>query len=97
VAFDEQVDQAFQILDNKGTGGNLEDRAEQKEMIAIVNELLEKMDENRSKIFSLFYFSQLSLAEICTITELPLGTVKSNISRAKSEIRDILVKRGLHL
>jgi RNA polymerase sigma-70 factor (ECF subfamily) len=70
----------------------LEERLENREMVEIIRRILEKMEEQRKSVFALFYFSELNLSEICQALGLPMGTVKSKLSRAKSEIKEELCR-----
>ena len=55
-----------------------------REMIALVKRTIDGLPEKYSTVLSLFYFQELSYDEICTVTELPLGTVKVHLFRART-------------
>jgi RNA polymerase sigma-70 factor, ECF subfamily len=51
---------------------------------------LAKVDENFRAAVALFYLDECSYSEIAAILEVPIGTVKSRISRGIAQLRDIL-------
>lgn len=52
---------------------------------------LSKVDEVYQGAVALFYLEDLSYADIATILEVPLGTVKSRIARGIGQLRKILL------
>lgn len=60
----------------------LSESVEAEERSAIVRELVEEMPEHLRLILTLGYFQQLPYAEIATILEIPVGTVKSRLHSA---------------
>lgn len=54
-----------------------------------VKEAIEKLDEKLKQTVILYYFEDLGIEEISSILEIPKGTVKSRLSRA----REILSKQ----
>ena len=48
-------------------------------------------DDERTCI-TLFYLQELSLRDIHAVTGLPVGTIKSHLSRARAKLKDILEK-----
>jgi RNA polymerase sigma-70 factor (ECF subfamily) len=55
-----------------------------------IKEALEKMNINNKNIIIMRDFMNLSYDEIASVLNCPLGTVKSRVSRARSELRDLL-------
>ncbi len=51
-----------------------------------VKTALEALTDNERTLIALFYFEDLPINEICKITSMPSGTVKSYLSRAKSKL-----------
>ncbi|MCB9672196.1 MAG: RNA polymerase sigma factor [Alphaproteobacteria bacterium] len=51
---------------------------------------LDRLSENHRKILMLRYYSDLSYAEIAEALDIKLGTVMSRLSRAKSQLVDVL-------
>jgi RNA polymerase sigma-70 factor (ECF subfamily) len=56
---------------------------------------LGRLSETKRTALLLFHQSQRSYADIAEIMELPIGTVKTAIHRARTEIRQVLSDRGL--
>jgi RNA polymerase sigma-70 factor (ECF subfamily) len=54
-----------------------------------VKELLEKLDIRKKVVLSLYYFDQLSLAEISVALSIPKGTVKSRLASARRDLKEL--------
>lgn len=54
--------------------------------------VLNKIDKDLSKIVVLYYYDDFSIAEIASILQIPEGTVKSRLSRARNQIEQIIRK-----
>ena len=63
-----------------------ESEIENKQLRRLINELPE---DGRSVIY-LYYLAEFSLAEIATLLEIPIGTVKSRLDRARVNLREKL-------
>lgn len=76
--------------------GNLSDSplssVETLDLVEHVSRIMRELPEHYSTILSLFYLQQLSHAEICEVTELPLGTVKVRLFRARAMLQERLTK-----
>jgi len=60
---------------------------------ALVTEALERLDDDHKQILLLRDVEDLSYEEIAEILEVPRGTVKSRIHRARAELASILARR----
>jgi len=47
------------------------------------------------EVLSLFYLQELALKEVATILEVPVGTVKSRLFRARRLLRSALIEKGM--
>jgi RNA polymerase sigma factor (sigma-70 family) len=56
-------------------------------------QLLGQVDEQFQGAVALFYLEDYSQQEIATILEIPLGTVKSRISRGLAQLRELVLRR----
>ena len=53
---------------------------------------LDLLEEDLKTITILYYYNDLSIAEISDILNIPKGTVKSRVFRAREKLYDILSK-----
>ena len=65
---------------------------EQAEMKALVRASVEKLPEHYKLILTLFYLEELRYEEICELTGLPIGTVKTQLFRARVMLQKIMSK-----
>lgn len=56
-------------------------------------DVLQQMKEDYRLVVVLFYYEELSLRDISDVLDIPVGTVKSRLSRGKAELREAL-ERG---
>ena len=71
-----------------------EEHVEGRETQRRVREGLAALPEDYRRVLGLRELHQLSYAEICEVTELELGTVKSRINRARLLLRNYLAADG---
>ena len=87
------VDDAF-LADQPGSGPGPEvtalDRAELAEVTAAIREL----PAPHREVLGLVFGSGLSLPEVAGVLEIPLGTVKSRLTAARTALSRILNKKG---
>jgi RNA polymerase sigma-70 factor (ECF subfamily) len=65
-------------------------RVEQRELHAMVHREVERLPERYRLLVSLRYQHDLSYEEIASLLDLPLGTVKTGLFRAKERLRESL-------
>ena len=63
---------------------------ESRELRSHLHNAIENLDENYRLLISLRYQNELSYEEIATMLNLPLGTVKTGLFRAKEQLRHAL-------
>ena len=78
------------IPGNDSTIGNPTHEFESNEMRIYLHQAIEQLDENYRLLISLRYQNELSYEEIASTLNLPLGTVKTGIFRAKAQLRNAL-------
>jgi RNA polymerase sigma-70 factor (ECF subfamily) len=66
---------------------------ESSELSTIIAEEIEKLPEAYGPTFTLFFVQEMSYDEIVEVTNLPLGTVKARLFRARTLLREAVVKR----
>lgn len=69
---------------------DIENKITLKEEIKTLKKAINTLKEEQKQILSLLLDKDLTLLEISEIIEMPIGTVKSHIHRAKSELKKIL-------
>ena len=63
---------------------------ESREIRSHLHQAIDRLDENYRLLISLRYQNELSYEEIATTLNLPLGTVKTGLFRAKEQLRRAL-------
>ena len=63
---------------------------ESRELRSYLHQAIDHLDENYRLLISLRYQNELSYEEIATMLNLPLGTVKTGLFRAKEQLRRAL-------
>lgn len=74
--------------DKYGEYETIEDKIYQKEHAGLVNDELNKLPPLFKTLISLYHLEELPIKEISEITNLPEGTVKSYLSRARKTLKD---------
>ena len=67
-----------------------------KELGGMINEGLSQLSDEHRALLILRDVQSLTYEEIADIADLPLGTVKSRISRGRSRLKEILIKMLEH-
>jgi RNA polymerase sigma-70 factor (ECF subfamily) len=93
------IDEA--IKDGKGSSWNLqvqsqskdpEEKFIEKQKIRLMRDMVTKLDEPYQSLVEMRYFKELSYEEIATEREIPLGTVKAQLFRARALLSDLIRK-----
>lgn len=74
-----------------------EQRAVHRENIDVLRECLKTLSRTHRATTLLRHMEHMSYQEIADILHLPLGTVKSHISRARQHLRDCMTEKGVLL
>jgi RNA polymerase sigma-70 factor (ECF subfamily) len=72
-----------------------QDAADQHELAALVDELLEELPEEQRLTFTLHHFASLSLPEVADIMHSSTATTKSRLRLAREKLREKLSARGV--
>lgn len=67
------------------TGGHLDDRLDEERARELAYRLLSELHDDLRTVFVLYEFEELTLQEISTILEVPMGTVASRLRRARED------------
>ncbi len=65
---------------------------EKKERKEIINKIVSSLPEKYRILIELRYYEELSYDEIAVSTNLPLGTVKAQLKRAKTILQELIIK-----
>lgn len=84
----------FQIEDKNSSNDSSELLIREERLNALLNALGKMQREDYKQALTLFYLEQKSYAEISEQMNLPLGSVKAFLHRAKSSLKNILIKQG---
>lgn len=95
VSIDEEKDDEpkLEIID---TSKNPENISIQNETTKIVRDALKQLDESSRTIITMFDIEGASYDEISKIMDIPMGTVKSRLNRARDKLRKILSEKREH-
>lgn len=78
------------IADTDITFDNPAHGLESRELRSYLHQAIDRLDENYRLLISLRYQNELSYEEIATMLNLPLGTVKTGLFRAREQLRRTL-------
>ena len=81
----------IEVADDADSPQETVERTEQQEA---VQEALATLSEEYREVLLLRYMEELDYAEIAEVLQLPSGTVKSRINRAKAALKTALLKSG---
>ena len=81
---------AEQLVSDEGTGPS--QKIEKKELAAIIKQALEGLNERQRMAVVLNKFEDMNYAEIAEVMGLTTKAVKSLLSRARVNLRDVLAK-----
>lgn len=74
-----------------------EEAAAQAQSMRLLQESLDELPESMRSILLLVGLENLSYEEAAAMLSVPVGTVRSRLSRARAALRDRLQEKGLHL
>ena len=80
-------------IDDDSTIENTYGKADTYDVENSLDWVLNKIDKDLKEIVVMYYYDELSVTEIADILEIPNGTVKSRLSRARSQISEIMKKK----
>ena len=89
-------EEALEKLMSKASPGHAQDAVDQmsqKERLAILQSAIERLSPVFKTLIILYHQESLSYGEIAQITNLPDGTVKSYLFRARKALRESILKK----
>lgn len=88
------IDEAPGLSDDcDGLGANPLNEVEKSELRAFIHRQIDELQESYRLIISLRYQEELSYEEIAQVLNMPLGTVKTGLFRAKAQLRAALERK----
>ena len=75
-----------EVLQHLPSGDDLEKRSQKRERRRLVHQVMAEMSENLASVVMLRDFQGLSYDELATFFEVPVGTIKSRLNRARREL-----------
>ena len=82
-------------LDNEQNKNEIETNDEYNLDLYGLEKILNDLDEPTRLLITLYYYDDLSINEISTIMNIPKGTVKSRLSRARNILKEKLEREGI--
>lgn len=70
--------------------------AEKNETVLMVRQAIDMLEENQKVILTMYDIEGMSYDEISETLEIPAGTVKSRLNRARQKLRKILSEKREH-
>ncbi|OZI33071.1 RNA polymerase subunit sigma [Bordetella genomosp. 1] len=74
-----------------------EQAAEQNQNMRLLQEALAELPPNMRDVLLMVGMDDVSYEEAAVLLTVPVGTVRSRLSRARSSLREKLAQKGLHL
>jgi len=90
---DENEDEDGSLLERIGDDFDLEAAHADRELHTHIVEAMNKLPPIQRTLITLYHLEEMSLLEIARVTELPEGTVKNYLFRARLKLRQALEKR----
>jgi RNA polymerase sigma factor (sigma-70 family) len=72
---------------------NIEAASATGEIVAVLREEIEALAPLQRTLLTLYHMDEIPIAEIATMTGLPVGTIKSHLFRSRARLRDRLAAR----
>ena len=72
---------------------SIQDRLEDEEMQEMIAEEIDRLPEKFKSVITLFYVQEMSYEEIVSVLNTPVGTVKTNLFRARNLLKERVLGR----
>ncbi len=93
VSLDETGEERVHWLLSDSSDG-AEEQMHAKELSYTIRTLVDELPEHYRTVLTLFYLDQLRYEEIAEVVDMPLGTVKTHLHRARLRLRDLVLSRS---
>lgn len=71
----------------------VQERLEAEELQGLINMQIDQLPDRMKSVVVLFYVQEMSYEEIVAVTDQPIGTVKTNLFRARALLRKRVLAR----
>ena len=88
-----ELDDGEMRMDLAAQSPGIEDEIERAELKSLVSSAVEKLPDMHRTMIVLRDFKDLSYSQIAYILDIPEGTIKSRINRARKALRQLLVNK----
>jgi RNA polymerase sigma-70 factor (ECF subfamily) len=95
VSIDDKADEEGPRLDLRDDRQDVEAMLSQIDFGRTIQKLLDRLPPRYKAMLTLYYLQEMSYEEIGEVMNLPLGTVKTHLHRAKQILRNMIVEEGL--
>lgn len=85
-------DASVESLDKHDQAGSAEADFMRSERKQLLRQAIRSLPDKQADALSLYYLHEMSYQEVAEIMQLPMGTVKSHLHRAKENLREILAE-----
>jgi RNA polymerase sigma-70 factor (ECF subfamily) len=92
LSLDEGEEKIHHLL--PGAQEGLEQEIERHDLSRHVREMIDRLPGKYRTVLTLFYVNEVRYEEIAEIMEIPIGTVKTHIHRARLRLRDLLLEES---
>jgi RNA polymerase sigma-70 factor (ECF subfamily) len=86
----EDEDGEYSLFEQIGDGFDLEAACADNELMQHMGDAIERLPPIQRTLITLYHLDELGIGEIATMTELPEGTVKNYLFRARQRLRQQL-------
>jgi RNA polymerase sigma-70 factor (ECF subfamily) len=83
------LEEGEDMLDPEPSGGQA---AERSEVVEVIRQLMRKLPDEQRLTFTLFYVDGYTHKELSEMLAVPVGTVKSRLSSARSQLKEEVVQ-----
>ncbi|MDK2928353.1 MAG: hypothetical protein PWR31_2044 [Bacillota bacterium] len=83
------------IEGREAAGLETDELLERRGLQAQVRAALQELDKDSLAVLVLKYYDEYEIEEIADLLGVPIGTVKSRLSRARAKLRGILERKGI--
>ena len=92
-SINDDTDENRTLLENCEDGSlSLEKLTEQQRFVKLIQDTMKELSEEHRILISMYEIEGYSLNEIHEILDIPMGTLKSRLHRARQKLRDLLAE-----